>query len=172
MKIIKQCYRFIQDVIAVYFAFSNLLIHSNMLTLRFLLILSIIRISQTCLRTTKQRFYGLKDIISELNTCHSCPEYKSSDCATFKKGLRCMKSKAWYYHDSYCLSAQFACNRSFLLCKDERMNYQGPYCKGPHCRMVLIMNGNLNKVVSKNIAIMQIQTRIIKALNLRCTSVT
>lgn len=137
--------------------------------------------------------------------CHSCPEYKSSDCATFKKGLRCMKSKAWYYHDSYCLSAQFACNRSFLLCKDERMNYQGPYCKGPHCRMVLIMNGNLNKVVSKNskffqilkcleisrnlfqkyenrknivillhflVAIMQIQTRIIKALNLRCTSVT
>ncbi|OZC09734.1 hypothetical protein X798_03137 [Onchocerca flexuosa] len=48
-----------------------------------------------------------------ITACHSCPEFKSSDCTIFKKCLRCIKSKVWH-HDSYCLPAHLACNRSFL----------------------------------------------------------
>ncbi|KAM3717318.1 RNA-binding protein cabeza [Dirofilaria immitis] len=72
----------------------------------------------------------LEDIITELNitnhlyeyyeqkqlkneACHSCPEFESSDCAIFKKDLRCVKPKIWYYRNRYRLFVQFACNRSF-----------------------------------------------------------
>ncbi|EJW86691.1 hypothetical protein WUBG_02397 [Wuchereria bancrofti] len=113
-----------------------------MLSFRFLFTFGTIRISQTCLPNTKrlydQKFdvkpalsiNDLEDIVTELNVtnylyqyyvqkrlkneaCHACPEFKSPNCTILKKGLKCVKPKVWYHRGSYCLHAEFACNRSF-----------------------------------------------------------
>ncbi|KAL3985321.1 hypothetical protein ACH3XW_38145 [Acanthocheilonema viteae] len=57
--------------------------------------------------------------------CHACPEFKSSNCTNLNKNLRCVKPRIWYHHDSYCLRAEFACNRSFHALQGRLINKIG-----------------------------------------------
>uniref|UniRef100_A0A915PR17 Uncharacterized protein n=1 Tax=Setaria digitata TaxID=48799 RepID=A0A915PR17_9BILA len=56
-------------------------------------------------------YYGQKGLKNE--ACHSCPDFEPPNCTTFKKSVRCVTPKVWYHRGSYCLFAEFACNRSF-----------------------------------------------------------